>query len=752
MWFEINQNRLAEYRLAADYLNMSNVDVCCIQHEFGIYGGREGQHVLELLRRLRMPSVVTLHTVLKEPDEHKVEVLRQMATHVDRFVVMAEKAVDFLTGPAYGLDPAQVELIPHGIPDVPFVDPNFFKDQFGVEGKRVILTFGLLGPSKGIENMVEALPQIVRRHPDTVYIVLGATHPGVLAHEGEDYRLGLQKRAKELGVEENIIWINKFVDTKELVEYLGAADVYVTPYHNEAQITSGTLAYAVGTGKAVVSTPYWHAQELLADGRGRLVPMKDNDALAGAILDLFDNEIERHATRKRAYQHSRPMRWSEIGKRYFELFMDVRENRRSHPRPAVERQNLTAKAPELAQIRIDHLRTLTDDTGIFAHALFTTPNRDTGYTTDDNARALTASLLAQDHLDYTQGTRLDDLINRYLAFVVHAFDERSGTFRTRLSFNRHWMNQDDSRTSEDTHGRALWALGETVSRSPHRGHVTLAAGLFHEALPACEHFEHPHGLAYALIAIHAYLRRFSGDSNARRVREHLGERLFERFQQGGDDWPWPTQAVTYQAARLPQALLLCGRWMFRDDMTAQALRSLEWLDALTTNEAGQFEPLGTAGYFPRGGDKARFDQLPGEASAAVDAYLEAFRITNDRQWLDRAHRCLDWFLGDNVLSLPLYDTASGGCADALQPHGLSENQGAEATLSWLLSLLAMYDHTLDPAVGSDGQPVAKIGPAAAGPAPQPRPVVKPQVPVPTPAPAAAERTTDRTRQPATAGA
>lgn len=718
VWFEINQNRLAEYRLAADYLNMSDVDVCCIQHEFGIYGGREGQHVLELLKRLRMPSVVTLHTVLKEPDETKVDVLRQMARYTDRFVVMAQKAVDFLTGPAYDLDPGQVTLIPHGIPDVPFVDPNFYKDQFGVEGKRVILTFGLLGPGKGIENMIEALPRVLDRHADTVYIVLGATHPGVLAHQGEEYRLNLQRRAKELGINKSILWVNKFVDATELVEYLGSADVYVTPYHNEAQITSGTLAYAVGTGKAVVSTPYWHAQELLADGRGRIVPMKDNDALGDAILDLFDNEVERHATRKRAYQYSRPMRWSEIGKRYLELFADVRESRHAHPRPAVPRQNLTAKTPELAPIRIDHLRTLTDDTGIFAHALFTTPDRDAGYTTDDNARALIAALLAQDHLDYTQGARLDELINRYLAFVVHAFDENKRTFRTRLKFNRHWADNPDASVSEDTHGRAMWALGETVARSPHRGHVTLAAGLFHQALPACEEFEHPMGLAYSLIAIHTYLRRFSGDSNARRVREHLGERLFDMFQKGGEDWPWPTDAVTYKAARLPQALLLCGRWMFRDDMTQLALRSLEWLAAQTTNEAGQFEPIGTGGYLPRGGEKSRFDQLPGQAVAAIDAYLEAYRITDDHQWLTRAHRCLDWFQGDNVLSLPLYDTASGGCADALQPHGLSENQGAEATLAWLLALLAMYDHALDPAVasGTGTEPVAKINPAAAAPA------------------------------------
>ncbi|MFP4144039.1 MAG: glycosyltransferase [Phycisphaeraceae bacterium] len=691
VWFEINQHRLGEYRLASDFLNMSNVDVCCLQHEYGLFGGRQGQYIVELLRRLRMPVVTTLHTVLKDPDEHQLDVMKQLAGVTDRFVVMAERAYEFLSE-SYGIEDDKITLIPHGIPDVPFVDPNFFKDQFGVEGKKVMLTFGLLSPNKGIENVIEALPAIVKKHPDVVYIVLGATHPGVMAHSGEDYRLSLKRRAEELGVADHIEFVNKFVELDELVEFLGCADVYVTPYLNEAQITSGTLAYALGTGKATVSTPYWHAQEMLDDGRGLLVPFKDPGALADGINYLFDHETERHAIRKRAYQYTRSMRWQEVAGQYLELFEAVREERNRNPRPVVQTRTLRSAGHELAEIKLDHLMMLTDDVGIFHKAKSTVPDRHRGYSTDDNARALMTVLLAQDHLDYAAGANLDALVSRYLSFLDHALDDE-GRFRSLLAFDRRWKRNG---CNEDTHGRAVWALGEAVARCQLRGHMTLATNLFQRSLDNCEKLKYPHAQAYALIGIHAYLRRFSGDSHARRVREHLADSLYERFcRHQADDWPWLSNKVTYAAARLPHALLLSGRWMFNDEMIQTALRSLEWLHDVQTGPHGQFAPVGSDGWLVRGNEKARFDQRPIEASATIDASLEAYRVTDDHKWLDRAYRCLNWFLGDNDLHLPLYDHTTGGCHDGLLPHGVDENQSAEATLAWLLSLLNLYEHVFE---------------------------------------------------------
>jgi len=717
VWFEINQNRMGEYKVASDFLNLGNVDVVSLQHEFGIFGGKAGANLYDLLRRLRMPVVATLHTVLKDPKPEYRESFNELAKYCDRFVVMADRAYDFLTD-IYGIEKSRIRLIHHGIPDVPFVDPAFYKDQFGVEGKKVIFTFGLLGPSKGLENMIEAMPAIVAKHPDAVYMVLGATHPGVLAHSGEEYRLGLQRRAKELGVEKNIVWFNKFVELDELVEFLGSADVYVTPYENEAQITSGTLAYALGTGKATVATPYWYAQEMLADGRGKLVPFKDTPAMANAIIDLFDNEVSRHAMRKRAYQFTREMRWSTVAGQYLDLFAEVREERNQKPKPLGSKTPHQSDIPELQEIKLDHLNTLTDDCGILSHAKNTIPDRAAGYTTSNNARALIAVLAAHDHMQSpaAEAKQLDESASRYLAFLEHAFDADHGRFRVRMNFDRTWEQRP---FSEDAHGQAIRALGETVARSQVRGHRNLAANLFHRALPACESFEHVHGWAYSLIGIHAYLRQFSGDSSARRVREMLAHQLFDAFNNNGtDDWPWPTDTITYTAARLPHALLLSGRWMFNNQMIQQALRSLEWLhDVQFTGKDGQFAPVGSLGWYPRGGVKARFNQMPAEASGTIDANLEAYRVTNDRKWLDHAYKCLNWFLGDNDLRQPLYDNTTGGCCNALHSQGVDENQGAQATVSWLLSLLSLYEHNLD----ADGENAQETKPHSAGPSGQTSP-------------------------------
>lgn len=692
VWFEINQNRLPEYRLAAEFLNMSNVDVCCVQHEFGIFGGAEGAHLLDMIRRLRMPVVTTLHTVLREPNDEQREVMKRLTESCDRFVIMADRAKEFLRD-IYDVPAEKIALIPHGIPDVPFVDPNFYKDHFGVEGKKVILTFGLLSPNKGLEFMVEAMPHIVKKHPDVVYIILGATHPGVVAHSGEEYRLGLQRRAKELGVADHIEWVNKFVEMDELVEFLGAADVYVTPYLNESQITSGTLAYALGTGKATVSTPYWHAAELLAEDRGRLVPFREPEPMADAIIDLFDREQERHAMRKRAYQHMRSSAWTNVAGQYLDLFQQVTEERQRNPKPTSKRRQLRGKGRELAEIKLDHLLMLSDDTGVFQHAKSTVPDRRGGYTTDDNARALIAILMAQDHVNIAGPASVEDLVCRHLGFLQHAFNDETCRFRHHLGYDRQWT--DDS-GSEESHGRALWALGEAVARCQLRGHMTLAANLFQRALPACDGLTHPHGYAYSLIGIHAYLRRFSGDSHARRVRENMAHALFDCFKQHvADDWMWHSDIITYGSSRLPHALLLSGRWMFNNEMIQLALRSLEWLWSVQTTPQGQFAPIGNDGWYPRDGQRARFDQQPLEAAAMIDACLEAYRVTADKKWTDRAFACLDWFLGDNDLHQPLYDPTTGGCAEALNPHSISEDQNAESTLAWLTALLALYDHKLE---------------------------------------------------------
>lgn len=683
--FEIAEDDITSYRRAADFLNINSIDVVCLQHEYGIFGGPAGSHILALLRELRMPIVSALHTILREPDPLQRKVLTEIAELSDRLVVMSQRGEAFLRD-IYHVPAEKIDLIPHGIPDVPFVDPNFYKDKFGVEGQFVLLTFGLLSRNKGIEYVIAALPTILEHIPNVVYIVLGATHPNVKRHEGESYRLSLQRQARELGVERNVLFYNRFVSLEELVEFIGAADIYITPYLNPAQIVSGTLAYTVGAGKAVISTPYWYAEELLADGRGLLVPFRDSQAIAEQVLYLLNNEAERHAMRKRAYLYGREMVWPKVAARYMESFERARQARAYSPRAVFVARTLDTRPAELPLLNLDHVRLMTDNTGMLQHALFTVPNYSEGYTTDDNARALILTVLLQE-IGERVAAPVQGLAARYLAFLWHAFNPEIGRFRNFLSYDRRWLEETGS---EDCHGRALWALGCVLGRSNHEGLRGAAGRLFQQALPAALSFEHPRPWAFTLLGINEYLRRFSGDSFAQRVRQELAERLmalYERYSSA--DWPWFGEALTYVNALLPHALLLCGPAMGRQEMTEVGLRALEWLAQVQRSEDGHFVPIGSNGFYPRGGERARFDQQPIEAHAMVAACLEAHRVTGERRWYDEARRAFEWFLGRNDLRLPLYDEATGGCRDGLHPDRVNENEGAESTLAFWLSLVEL---------------------------------------------------------------
>lgn len=679
--FEVNQRVLAEYRLAADFLNMNRVEVVCLQHEFGIFGGENGVHVLDLLGNLRMPVVTTLHTVLQSPSAGQLAVARRVAQLSDRLVVMSQRARGILRE-VYGVPEAKIVLIHHGIPDIPFVDPNYYKDQYGVEGRKVILTFGLLSPGKGIETMIDALPAVVARHPEVVYIVLGATHPQVKKEHGESYRLSLQRKARELGIGGHLIFHNRFVDLKELCEFLGAADIYVTPYLNQEQIVSGTLAYALGSGKATISTPYWYAQEMLAEGRGRLVPFKDSGALAEQVNDLLDNEVERHAMRKRAYTFCREMIWKEVARRYLELFSEVKAERACFPRPLFRAKTMDMAPRELPQPKLDHIIRLSDDVGILQHAKYIVPDRYHGYCTDDNARALIAVLMAREMIP--NSNVVTNLACTYISFLHHAFNEETGRFRNFMGYDRCWLEEIGS---EDSHGRAVWGLGEAVALAESADIRDAARAVFEKALPALADFTFPRTWSFALGGIHAYLTRYSGDSEVRRVRETLANNLFTKFRQNAtDEWPWIEDRLTYANGRISQALILCGRHLDCDDMLQAGLRSLEWLMTMQTDPKGHFVPVGNNGWYPKGGTKARFDQQPIEALDMIEACREAYDATNDSKWVSHAQRCLEWFLGHNDLNAPLYNHKTGGCYDGLNADGPNRNQGAESTLAFFLSM------------------------------------------------------------------
>jgi hypothetical protein len=545
----------------------------------------------------------------------------------------------------------------------------------------------LLSPNKGIENVLQALPAVIKKHPDVAYIILGATHPHILKMHGDAYRIMLQQIVRKLNLGEHVIFQNRFVELKELCEFLGIADIYVTPYLEEAQITSGTLAYAMGTGKAVISTPYWYATEMLAEGRGCIVPFRNPDAIAEQISGLLDNDVERHAMRKKAYTFSREAVWKEVSRKYLQVFSEVRQNRTRHPRPRhsyVENINAITNF-ELPEIKLDHLKAFTDDTGILQHANYTIPNRAHGYCTDDNARALLVAAMGQKYLP-ANGWGLNFLSGHYLGFLLYAYNEENGRFRNFMTYSRHWMEEIGS---EDAHGRALWCLGKAVAFLDDPGHLAMSTTLFSKALRAAENFHSPRAIAFCLVGMHAYLHKFSGDSDVRRIREVHANKLFEQFKSNGtDDWPWLENALNYANGKLPHALLLSGHRMQRNEMIAMGLYSLKWLLAIQT-EDNHFVPIGSNGWYEKGGPRARFDQQPVEANAMVEACVEAFNVTRDHTWFENAVMCFNWFLGHNDLNMPLYDPKTGGCRDGLMADGINQNQGAESSLAWLLSLMTL---------------------------------------------------------------
>jgi glycosyltransferase involved in cell wall biosynthesis len=680
--FELPEKDIDSYRRAADFLNINNVDLVSLQHEYGIYGGRAGSHILVLLRELRMPIVTTLHTVLHDPNPDQRRVLEEVAALSDRLVVMSQRGAKFLHE-VYGVLPEKIDLIPHGIPDVPFVDPSFHKDLFGVEGKIVLLSFGLLSANKGIENVIAALPAILARHPNVVYIILGATHPHVLRNEGETYRLSLQWLAQEKGVEGQVIFYNRFVSLEELVEFISAADIYITPYLNAAQIVSGTLAYTIGAGKAVISTPYWYAEEMLAEGRGALVPFRDPVALADEVINLLDHDAHRHAMRKRAYVFGREMIWSQVASRYMESFERARAERRHFAHPDFAVKPLDKRPGELPPLKLDHLHHMTDETGILQHAVFTIPNYREGYTTDDNARALMVSVL----LESLGNKEALDLASRYLAFIWYAFNAEAGRFRNFMDYQHHWLEVGGS---DDSHGRTLWSLGTVLGRSNTPVLQSMAGRVFEQALPAILDTTSPRAWAFALIGIHEYLLRFAGDRRASQVREELAGRLLTLYQSHrSDEWRWFEDKLTYCNAALPHALLMCGQSIPNATMTEAGLESLSWVADLQRAKAGHFVPIGSNGFYQQAGERARFDQQPVEAQAMVSACLEAYRITSDNRWRKEARRAFEWFLGRNDLNLPVYDPTTGGCRDGLHPDRPNENQGAESTLAFIQALLEL---------------------------------------------------------------
>ena len=679
----VDQETTADYERAAEFINAGHFDVACLQHEFGIFGGDAGGRVMSLLSQLTVPIVTTLHTVLLEPTRSQREILGQVISASTSVVVMAEKGRELLQS-EYGVPYAKIEVIPHGIPEYPFLEPKLTKAKLGFEGKPVVLTFGLLSPNKGIEFMIDAMPGILRREPDAVYIVLGATHPNLIREEGEAYREQLIARARDLGLDNHVTFLNRFVDQATLLEFISMCDVYVTPYLSESQMTSGTLAYSFGLGKAVVSTPYWHARELLRDGLGVLVPFADPAALGAQVADLLTDHVRRNAMRARAYASSRSMTWERTAERYLVAFDKARHAPLVYANAPPAGRSAIPERHALPPMQFRHFSDMCDDTGFFQHARLSVPDRSHGYCVDDNARAL---LLA-----CTVGTTADEgvpeaLTERLAAFIQHAWNPDTLRFRNFMSFDRRWLEESGS---EDSHGRTLWALGVCSRVDSSHARRLWAGSLFAEALTAVERFRSPRAWAFTLLGLSDYCAGTPGNLAARDLQYVLAERLMAILSMvETPDWIWFEEGLSYDNARLSQSLIEAGRSTGKAAYVAAGLRSLRWLMSLQTSASGVFRPVGSKTFGEQRKPPQAFDQQPLEAAAAISACLAANRAQPDASWEEDARRALAWFLGENDLSACLVDLETGGCRDGLHPDRPNENRGGESVVSYLLGLAEM---------------------------------------------------------------
>ncbi len=680
--FEIRTNVEGDYRSAADHINFSQAKVACIQHEYGLFGGEQGNYLLLLLRRLRVPVVTTLHTVLDKPSAVQREVLSEIADISHKVVVMSRQGLSMLKD-VYNVPPNKAVHFPHGIPDLPLVNPNNYKHSLGLRERKIILTFGLISRDKGIEVMIKALPEIVAEDASIVYAVVGVTHPNVKQADGEEYRLSLQRLVAELGLEKHVVFYNHFVSAPELHQWLCAADFYVTPYLYPQQMTSGTLAFALGSGKAIISTPYWYAQELLEDGRGRLVDFGDSQGIAANIIELLRNRRKCLAMRKRAYAFGRKMTWRNVGTSYWKLLSEAA--RRGRARAVVYEPvgEETGSVVDLPDLQLDHLVRLTDEVGLIQHARFIVPAREHGYCTDDNARSLEMIIKYYRNNKDKQALRL---LNIYLGFVYHA-QKADGRFQNFVTFERKFVEPD---IPGDALPRAVQGLGALVGDPPTPAYLPSAKECFRRAI---EHVPVAslRGKAYSILGLSYYLKQFPEETDIKELLRRNAQMVLSAFEErSSQDWLWFEDELTYDNAAVVQALFVAGQVCEESVFTETAVSSCEFL-LKHTYDGHHFSFVGNKGWFSRGGAKARFDQQPIEVSSTVAMLRAAYRATREAKYARLMRKAFDWFLGDNDLQLPVYDLATGGCGDGLNADGVNANQGAESLLSFLSALICVSE-------------------------------------------------------------
>jgi len=672
----IRQEQQGDYLKAVKFINLSGADLCILEHEFGIFGGQNGVYILPLLHRLEIPLVVTLHTILKTPSYNEKAVLREICKMAHKIVVMSHKAIEFLVK-IYNVPKDKIVFIEHGVPDIHF-NPEKSKKEFKLESKKVILTFGFISRNKGIETVIRALPEVVKKHSDVFYIVLGKTHPNVMRHSGEEYRIFLMRLVKSLQLEKHVTFLNEFINEHDLFKYLCAADIYITPYLNEAQITSGTLSYAVGVGSAVVSTPYWHATELLAEGRGRLFDFNDSDKLISILKELLDKPEVLNELKEKAFEYGRKITWPKIGEKYVALASSVLKDGQIE----IIKKDTILDLLILPPFSLTHINRLTDDTGIIQHAKYGIPNLKEGYCLDDNARALLMVLMTYRQMKDTRALELSPV---YLSYI-HYMQNPDGTFRNFLSFSRNYL---DEVGSEDSFGRTIWALGYLLGNAPNDSYYQTGRLIFFNAAPNFEKLKSIRSISNTMIGICYYLKNNSSDDSMTERLRNMARNLIKHYEENkSPDWNWFESLLAYDNGILPLALLHSAEILNDDKIKEIALGAMNFLTKHTLKE-NYLSIIGNEKWYKKEGERSIFAQQPIDAMAMVLMYHQAFHVTKDKDYLNKLYTSFLWFLGENDLRMSLYDFETKGCCDGFESYGVNRNQGAESSLAYLISHLTV---------------------------------------------------------------
>ncbi len=674
----INQDHQIDYLEAVKYINLSGADVCILEHEFGIYGGQNGIYILPLLYRLEIPLVVTLHTIVKKPSYNEKAVLQEICKMANKIIVMSHRAIEFLID-IYDVDKDKIVFIEHGVPDIQFSQEQT-KKEFKLTNKKLLLTFGILSRNKGIETVINALPKIVENHPDILYVILGKTHPNVVRHSGEEYRNYLQLLTKKLNLGKHVVFINEFISQKELFKYLSASDIYITPYLNEAQITSGTLSYAVGVGSAVISTPYWHALELLDEGRGKLFNFNDSEQLSQILMDLLDNPDMLKSLRKKAFDYGRTITWPKSGGKYIKLVKQILAEK---PEVVVNKET-TIDPLMLPLFSLDHIKRLTDDTGIIQHAKFGIPNLKEGYCLDDNARALLMVIMTYRQKKDKLAINLAPI---YLSYINY-MQNKDGTFRNFLSFSRNFL---DEVGSEDSFGRTIWALGYLLNNPPNDSYYQTGKIIFFDAAQNFEKLHSIRSIANTMIGISYYLRSNPSDDSMAEIFGRLAGKLIKHYEENSSsEWKWFEPLLAYDNGILPLALLHAAEILKNDKISVIALETTNFLTKIMLHD-GYLSIVGNEKWYVKGGERSLFAQQPVDALAMVLMYRQAFQLTKDREFLAKLFSSFMWFLGENDIRMTLFDYETNGCCDGIENYGVNRNQGAESSLAYLISHLVVME-------------------------------------------------------------